>query len=75
MAASTGATTVLYGTAWDDRTLLERTKQANLEAERRDGVRRHFEYDWQRGRAPQPDLRSLRRSRSDSAWARAIPSS
>jgi len=48
MAASTGATTVLYGTAWDDRTLLERTKQANLEAERRDGVRRHFEYDWQR---------------------------
>ena len=48
MAASTGATTVLYGTAWDDRTLLERTKQANLEAERRDGIRRHFEYDWQR---------------------------
>jgi len=48
MAASTGATTVLYGTAWDDRTLLERTKQANLEAERRDGVRRHFEYDWRR---------------------------
>jgi hypothetical protein len=48
MASSTGATTVLYGTAWDDRTLLERTKQANLEAEHRDGVRRHFEYDWQR---------------------------
>jgi hypothetical protein len=48
MAASTGATTVLYGTAWDDRTLLERTKQANLEAERRDGLRRHFQYDWQR---------------------------
>jgi hypothetical protein len=47
MASSTGATTVLYGTAWDDRTLLERTKQANLEAERRDGIRRHFEYDWQ----------------------------
>ena len=37
----------LYGTAWDDRTLLERAKQANLEEERRDGVRRHFEYDWQ----------------------------
>ena len=48
MAATTGATTVLYGTVWDDRTLLERTKQANLEAERRDGLRRHFEYDWQR---------------------------
>jgi hypothetical protein len=48
MAASSGATTVLYGTAWDDFSLLERTKQANLEAERRDGIRRHFEYDWQR---------------------------
>ncbi len=47
MAATTGATTVLYGTAWDDRTLLERTKQSNLELERRDGVRRHFQYDWQ----------------------------
>ncbi|MBI2724013.1 MAG: hypothetical protein HYX50_03025 [Chloroflexi bacterium] len=48
MAATTNATTVFYGTAWDDRTLLERAKQAHLEAERRDGVRRHFEYDWQR---------------------------
>ncbi len=47
MAAAANATTVLYGTAWDDTTLLERTKQANLEAERRDGVRRHFEYDWE----------------------------
>ena len=47
MAASTGATTVFYGTAWDDANLLERAKQAHLEAERRDGVRRHFEYDWQ----------------------------
>ncbi|HYM15767.1 MAG TPA: hypothetical protein VEZ14_09415 [Dehalococcoidia bacterium] len=47
MAAACNATTVYYGTAWDDRTLLERAKQANLEAERRDGVRRHFQYDWQ----------------------------
>jgi hypothetical protein len=47
MAATTNATTVFYGTAWDDSTLLERMKQVNLEAERRDGVRRHFEYDWQ----------------------------
>jgi hypothetical protein len=47
MASTTNATTVLYGTAWDDRTLLERTKQTNLEAERRDGERRHFSYDWQ----------------------------
>ena len=47
MAATSNATTVLYGTPWDDRTLLERAKQANLEAQRRDGIRRHFAYDWQ----------------------------
>jgi len=46
MAATANATTVFYGTAWDDRTLLERAKQHHLELERRDGVRRHFEYDW-----------------------------
>jgi hypothetical protein len=47
MGASTGVTTVLYGTAWDDACLLERAKQLHLEIERRDGQRRHFEYDWQ----------------------------
>ncbi len=46
MAAATGATIVYYGTAWDDATLLERAKRHHLEMERRDGVRRHFEYDW-----------------------------
>jgi len=54
MAVTANATTVLYGTAWDDRTLLERAKQHNLELERRDGVRRHFEYDWQRVAAHVP---------------------
>ncbi len=47
MAASSGATTVFYGTAWDDANLLERARQSHLEAQARDGVRRHFEYDWQ----------------------------
>ncbi len=47
MAATTNATTVYYGTAWDDRTLLERAKQRHLELERSDGIQRHFEYDWQ----------------------------
>jgi len=47
MASATNATTVHYGTAWSDTSLLEQVKQANLELERRDGVRRHFEYDWQ----------------------------
>jgi len=46
MAASTGATTVYYGTPWDDRSLLEQAVQTNLEMERRDGVRRHFQADW-----------------------------
>jgi len=47
MGAATNCTTVLYGTTWDDTTLLEQTKQANLELERYDGIRRHFAYDWQ----------------------------
>ena len=46
MASSTNATIVLYGTAWDTTNPLERQKQVNLDRERYDGVRRHFEYDW-----------------------------
>ncbi len=47
MGASTNVTTVLYGTPWDGDSLLEEVTAANLEAERRDGVQRHFRYDWQ----------------------------
>lgn len=47
MGASTNVTTVLYGTAWDSNTLLEEMKLANLELEAKDGIRRHFQYDWQ----------------------------
>jgi hypothetical protein len=47
MAAANNATTVYYGTAWDNQTLLEQVKQQHLESERRDGCRRHFECDWQ----------------------------
>jgi hypothetical protein len=47
MGATTNVTTVHYGTTWDDSTLLEEVKQTNLEMERRDGVRRHFRYDWE----------------------------
>lgn len=46
MAATTGATTVYYGTPWDESTLLEQAVQHNLELQRRDGVRRHFAADW-----------------------------
>lgn len=47
MGASTNATTVLYGTPWDGSGLLEEVKQSNLEAQRKDGIRRHFAYDWE----------------------------
>jgi hypothetical protein len=47
MAATTNATCVMYGTAWDERALLERQIQANLESERRGGERRHYAYDWE----------------------------
>src|SRR3990172_179358 len=47
MGASTNVTIVHYGTTWDDLTLLETVKQTNLELERKDGVKRHFRYDWQ----------------------------
>jgi hypothetical protein len=47
MASSTNATTVHYGTTWDDATLLEQVKQSNLELEKSDGIKRHFHFDWQ----------------------------
>lgn len=47
MASSTNATTIHYGTTWDDSTLLEEVKQMNLELEKIDGIRRHFRFDWQ----------------------------
>ncbi|MBV9614783.1 MAG: hypothetical protein JO011_18365 [Ktedonobacteraceae bacterium] len=46
MASTRNATTVLYGTAWSDATLLAQQRAANLELERRTGQRHHFEYDW-----------------------------
>ena len=47
MGSSTNVTTVHYGTTWDDSTLLEEVKLTNLELEKKDGVKRHFRYDWQ----------------------------
>jgi len=47
MGSASNCTTVLYGTAWDDATLLEEVKQVNLELQRQDGRRRHFAFDWQ----------------------------
>jgi hypothetical protein len=55
MGATTNVTTVHYGTTWDDSTLLEEVKQANLEMERKDGIQRHFRYDWQEVAKYNPD--------------------
>ncbi len=58
MGATTNVTTVHYGTTWDSSTLLEEVKQTNLELERRDGIRRHFRYDWQEVARYNPDYRA-----------------
>ena len=55
MGATTNVTTVHYGTTWDDGTLLEEVKETNLELERRDGIRRHFCYDWEEVARYNPD--------------------
>jgi len=55
MGATANVTTVLYGTAWTAGTLLEEQKQTNLAQEARDGVRRHFQYDWRQVAACNPD--------------------
>lgn len=48
MAASTGAPTVLFGTAWNGRTLLERAVEANRTQDGASphGPRRHHEASW-----------------------------
>jgi hypothetical protein len=58
MGATTNVTTVHYGTTWDDATLLEEVKQTNLEMERRDGIKRHFRYDWPEIARHNPDYRA-----------------
>ena len=55
MGATTNVTTVHYGTTWNDTTLLEEVKQTNLELERKDGIKRHFRYDWQEIARHNPD--------------------
>ncbi len=57
MGATTNVTTVHYGTTWDESTLLEEIKQTNLELERKDGVKRHFSYDWEEVAKYVPDYR------------------
>ena len=58
MGSSTNVTTIHYGTTWDDATLLEEVKQLNLELERKDGIKRHFRYDWHEVAKHNPDYRT-----------------
>ena len=55
MGATNNVTTVHYGTTWDDSTLLEEVKQTNLELEKKDGIKRHFCYDWEEVARFNPD--------------------
>lgn len=57
MAAVKNATTVLYGTAWSDTTLLAQQKAANLAKQEQTGIRTHFEYDWRKVAAHNPAYR------------------
>jgi hypothetical protein len=58
MGAATNVTTIHYGTTWDDSTLLEEVKQSNLQLEKKDGLKRHFRYDWEEVAGYNPDYRA-----------------
>ena len=59
MASTTNATTILYGTAWSDTTLLAQQRAVNLERQQRTGLRLHFEYDWRTLAALNPAYRAF----------------
>lgn len=59
MAATQNSTTILYGTAWSDSTLLAQQRAVNLEHERHTGERLHFEHDWHTLAAINPAYRAF----------------
>lgn len=59
MAAVRNATTVLYGTAWSDTTLLAQQRATNLAEQEETGMRTHFEYDWRSVAALNPAYRTF----------------
>ena len=59
MAAVKNATTILYGTAWSDETLLAQQRAVNLAEEQRTGIRTHYEHDWRTLAAINPAYRTF----------------
>src|SRR5579863_4673142 len=59
MAATSNATTILYGTAWSDSTLLAQQRALNLAQQQQGGVRTHFEFDWRVLAAINPRYRAF----------------
>lgn len=59
MGATKNATTVMYGTAWTEDTLLARQRAINLELEERTGEKRHFEYDWRAAASCNPHYKQF----------------
>lgn len=47
MAAVADAPVVFYGTPWHAHSLLQQAKEHHLELQQRDGVQRHFRFDWE----------------------------
>ncbi|MEK7282121.1 MAG: hypothetical protein AAB037_07225, partial [Chloroflexota bacterium] len=58
MGATTNVTTVFYGIPWDNSTLLEEMKAHHRELEEKDGIKRHFRFDWQEVAKYNPDYLS-----------------
>ena len=66
LAAASGATTVLYGTAWNGETAFEARKQANRRSESASPLRRrHFRVPWQQAADELPGYRELARDARD----------
>jgi hypothetical protein len=71
MAATTRATTVIYGTPWTDDSVLEQQRRFNVEEERRTGHRLNFESPWTTLGAISRPTAASSRVRS-TGWARTI---
>jgi len=67
MAASTGAPAIMFGTAWDGQTLLERAADRNRRLDRESPARvpRHYQVGWREAGIANPDYRTYVESERD----------